>query len=84
MTSFGYSELLTRFAVEPRNQLKFLTSEDYIEGLFTPESQEPENLGEYLWDPNDFYIEPKNDKKKPKEEKQILLIGKSEEKKETE
>lgn len=81
MTSIGYSELLTRFEAKPRKDLTFLTPIIHLEGLFSEDTQQPENLSENLYDPNDFYIEPKTDgKKKVSQEgkqKQILLIGKS-------
>jgi len=87
MASIGFSELLARFEVFPRKDLKFLTPIIQIEGLFSDESQQPENLSENLYDPNDFYIEPKPEgkKKNPTEskQKQILLIGKPEEQKES-
>jgi len=56
MTSIGYSELLTRFEVKPRKDLTFLTPIIQLEGLFSEETQQPENLSENLYDPNDFYI----------------------------
>lgn len=64
----------------PRKDLKFLTPLADIEGLFTEETQQPENLSENIYDPNDFYIEPKADLKKKSESKQqqILLVGKPE------
>lgn len=84
MTSIGYSELLARFQPVPRKDLKFLTPIIQIEGLFTEDTQTPENLAENLHDPNDFYIEPKPEAKKKAEgkQKQILLIGKPEDRKE--
>lgn len=83
MASIGYSELLARFEVVPRKDLKFLTPLPQIEGLFAEDSQQPENLSENLYDPNDFYIEPKPDSKKKNsiETKQVLLIGKPEDRK---
>ena len=82
MASIGFSELLARFEVVPRKDLQFLTPIILIEGLFSDEPQQPENLSENLYDPNDFYIEPKPEGKKKNsteaKQKQILLIGKPE------
>jgi len=81
MQSFGYSELLTHFEIVPQKNLTFLTPLIQIDELFAEEPQQPENLSEYLYDPNDFYIEPKQEIKKKtsfQETKQILLIGKAE------
>ena len=50
--------------MQPQNSLKLITPLVSIIGLFVETSQTPENLHEYLYDPNDFYIEPKNDSKK--------------------
>ena len=64
MDSIGYSELLTRFNKVELKDLKFITDFTLIEGLFLEESADPENLDEFLYDPNDFYIEPKTESKK--------------------
>lgn len=86
MNSFGYSQLLTRFEKKSRGELKFLVPVAQIEDLFEEDTHQPENLSEYLWDPNDLYIQPQPDKKKKSKEesKQILLIGKPEQKKDNE
>ena len=60
-----------------------------IDELIREESLEPENLCENIYDPNDFYVEPRSEPKKKTsateaKQKQVLLIGKSEEKKEVE
>jgi len=44
MDAIAYSELLARFQTVPKKDLKFLTPIIKIEGLFTEEPCEPENL----------------------------------------
>jgi len=84
MNSFGYADLLTRFDKKPRKNLQFLTVLVKLEDLFTEDSREPENNNEFIYEPNDIYIEPKELKKKNTENKQFIMIGKNEEKKEQE
>lgn len=81
MNSFDNADLVKRFEKKPRKQLNFLSSLAKLEELFSEDSQEPENLKENLYELNDFYIEPKELKKKTSEQKQVILAGKVEEKK---
>lgn len=86
MQSIAYSELLARFQKVDRKHLKFISGVNTIDGLFSEESQDPENLKENIYDPNDFYIVPHENKKKTSahsdsKQNHILLIGKSEAKK---
>lgn len=85
----AYSELVARFKPVPLEGLVTLTPMIEIDELIREESLEPENLCENIYDPNDFYVEPRNEPKKKTsateaKQKQVLLIGKSEEKKEVE
>ena len=84
MNSFGNADLVKRFEKRPRKGLALLSPLAKLDELFSEDTQEPENYQENIYEPNDYYIEPKELKKKTSEQKQVILAGKFEEKKEEE
>lgn len=66
MQAIHFNDLVQRFSKVPLAELKWLTPVEKLQSLIVQDSQEPENLKNTFFDPNDFFIQgkfPKTDKK---------------------
>lgn len=71
MKAIQFNDLVKRFAKVPVTELKWLTPIDSLQSLIVKETQEPENLKDTFYDPNEIIVQTKQQKfeKKQKEHK---------------
>lgn len=73
MQKIAFNDLVKRFAKVPVAELKWLTPVDKLQSLIVKEVQEPENLKDTFYDPNEIFVQTKHqklDKKQHKEHKE--------------